>query len=452
MESTNLTQEKSQESVLAPVSQIDRIQTIDILRGIALLGILMMNIPIFSMPQRFSEAFRSDPGNINFWVSAVITVFFEGKMRALFSMIFGAGILLFTTKKEAAGKSTALLFYRRMGWLVVFGLIDAHILLWEGDILYSYGVIGMIAFLFRKMKPQYLALGIPIVAIIDFVAGTIFYQDIRQKRLDYLKVKTEITASRPETPAQKKIIADWREIEKEFVPNKQDVAEKTKKMKSDYSTVAAKIRKSSWDYQTKYLLLSIADPLALMLLGMAVFKSGFFSNKWSKRQYKLTALIGYGLGLPLVLYSFYYGFINYPTLEASFVHLEKHPIVWVNLIYPFQRILLVMAHASLVILIIQSGAIQSFFRRLAAVGQMALTNYVMHTMICTLFFFGYGLNYYAEFEYYQIFYLVFTIWILQLIVSPIWLRYFYFGPLEWAWRSLTYWKIQPMRKHQLPPA
>jgi len=445
MESADLTRTGA-EPVFTPVSRLDRIETIDILRGVALLGILLMNIPVFSMPQRYSEAFRVDPENINFWVRAFINVVFEGKMRALFSMIFGAGILLFTTKKEAAGKSTTALYYRRMGWLVVFGLADAHLLLWEGDILYSYGVIGMIAFLFRNVKPKFLALGIPIVAIIDFVASTVFYQDIRQKRLEYVKVKSEIKAGQPQTVAQRKALADWRQVEKDFIPNKQDIVENTKKMKSEYSIVAKKIRKTSWEWQTKYQIFGIWDPLALMLLGIALYKWGFFNNQWSGKQYKLVMFIGYGIGLPLVLYDFYVGFVDHPNLEASFRHMEKHPIVWTNLIYPFQRILLVMAHASLVILIIRSGAAKAFLSRLAAVGQMALTNYVMHTIICTLFFFGYGLNYFAELEFYQIFYLVFVIWILQLILSPIWLRYFHFGPLEWLWRSLTYWKIQPMKR------
>jgi len=219
-------------------------------------------------------------------------------------------------------------------------------------------------------------------------------------------------------------------------------------MKSDYSIVAKKIRKTSWDWQTKYQIYGLWDPLALMLLGIALFKWGFFTNQWSTKQYKMAMLVGYGIGFPLVLYDFYFNFVYYPNLEASFVQMEKHPIVWVNLIYPFQRILLVMAHASLVILIIKSGALKSFLGRLAAVGQMALTNYVMHTVICTLFFFGYGFNYYAELEFYKIFYVVFLIWIMQLIISPIWLRYYNFGPLEWLWRSLTYWKMQPMRKSE----
>src|SRR6516162_2723673 len=123
----------------APVAEADRVRLIDALRGVALLGILLMNIPGFAMPNYFSESFRNDPTNVNFWVNAVITVFFEGKMRALFGMVFGAGVLLFVMKKEQTGRSVTGLFYRRMFWLLVFGVIHAHLILWIGDILFLYG-------------------------------------------------------------------------------------------------------------------------------------------------------------------------------------------------------------------------------------------------------------------------------------------------------------------------
>src|SRR6267378_1823436 len=139
----------------APVSETQRVKLIDALRGVALLGILLMNIPEFAMPNYFSESFKSDPTNVNFWLSAVITVLFEGKMRALFGMIFGAGVLLFVMNKEQAGKSVTWLFYRRMLWLVLFGLIHAHLILWVGDILYLYGFCGMLVYLCRNVKPAY---------------------------------------------------------------------------------------------------------------------------------------------------------------------------------------------------------------------------------------------------------------------------------------------------------
>jgi len=184
----------------------------------------------------------------------------------------------------------------------------------------------------------------------------------------------------------------------------------------------------------------------LMLLGMALFKWGFLTGEWTRRKYLWTAIVGYGLGLPLVIWDFCYSFIYYPDLSVYFLQMEQHPIVWMNLIYPVQRILLVMADAAIIMLILRSEKCKQVIDRLSAVGQMALTNYVMQSVICTLLFFGYGLNLYATLQYSQIFYVVAGIWLIQLFISRLWLKYFHFGPLEWLWRTLTYWKIQPMRK------
>jgi len=174
-----------------------------------------------------------------------------------------------------------------------------------------------------------------------------------------------------------------------------------------------------------------------------MYRWGFLSGQWSNRAYWIVIAIGYGIGLPLATYSFYHGYLYSPNLEAILRRMELVSIQWVGLIYPFQRILLVMAHVAVFILLYKRRVAQTLFRCLEAVGQMAFTNYIMHSVICTLFFFGYGLNYYAELEYYKIYFVVLAIWIVQLIVSPLWLRYFLFGPLEWVWRGLSYWQRQP---------
>ncbi len=428
----------------APVSEKERLKLIDALRGVALLGILLMNIPGFAMANYFSESFKSDPANVNFWVSAVISVFFEGKMRALFGMIFGAGVLLFVSKKEQAGRSVTGLFYRRMFWLVLFGLIHAHLILWIGDILYLYGFCGMIVYLFRKVKPIYLVLGVPLVAVVDFTAGTLFYQHVRGERIAYVEASAAATENRPVTDAQKDALARWREIEKTLIPNREDAKENTRKMKSDYATVASYLRPLAWKGQTIFLPFEIWDSLALMLLGMALYQWGFLSGQWSNRDYAKVMAIGYGIGLPLATYSFYHSYLYSPNHEAALRRMELVPVDWVGLIYPFQRIFLVMAHVAALVLLYKSQYAQTLFRCLEAVGRMALSNYIMQSVICTLFFFGYGLNYFAELQFYQIYFVVLAIWIVQLIVSPFWLRFFLFGPLEWVWRSLNYWKRQPL--------
>jgi uncharacterized protein len=432
--------------VAEPVAESQRNRLIDALRGVALLGILLMNIPGFSMPEYSSEAYRSDPTNVNFWVSAVISIFFEGKMRALFGMIFGAGVLLFVLKKEKTGKPVTGLFYRRMFWLVLFGLIHAHLILWMGDILYLYGLCGMLVYLFRNVNPKYLALGVPLVAILGFTATTLFLQDIRAKRIAYQEAKAAEAEQKPLTDAQNEALKEWRKLEESLIPNREDAKENTRKMKSDYPTVASHVRKLALEMQTTFVLFGIWDSLALMLLGVALYRWGFFTGDWPSRYYWRTLLIGYGIGLPLVAYSFYDSYRHNPTIEAALQRLVDEPIQWVGLIYPFQRILLVLAHASALILLYKAGVAARLFRCLEAVGQMAFTNYIMHSVICTLFFFGYGLNYYGELQYYQLYFVVFAIWTFQLVFSPLWLRFFYFGPLEWLWRSLTYWKIQPFRR------
>ena len=437
---------KLNSTIDTPVTDDQRIKLIDALRGIALLGILLMNIPGFSMANYSSEIYKNDPTNINFWVSNCITVLFEGKMRAMFSIIFGAGILLFIGKKVKNGLSVHGLFYRRMFWLLLFGLIHAHLILWIGDILYLYAVCGMIVYLFRNVNPKYLILAIPLVALLDFGANTYFYQGLREKRIDYVEAKKAQSENKPLTVAQNKALITWREVEKTMIPNREDAKENTKKMKSDYATVANYLRPLAFDGQTKFMLFAIWDCIALMLLGFALYKWGFLTGNWSNDNYRKVMLIGYGIGLPLVIYSSYHYYVTYSTLEANLKRMEEVSIDWVGLIYPFQRILLVMAHAAALILLYKSKLMKGLFRRLEAVGQMAFTNYIMHSVICTLFFFGYGLNYFGEFEFYQIYYVAFAIWILQLILSPIWLQHFNFGPLEWLWRSLTYWKLQPFKK------
>ncbi len=431
----------------APVSERERLKLIDALRGVALLGILLMNIPGFAMPNYYSESFKSDPANVNFWVSAVISVFFEGKMRALFGMIFGAGVLLFVSKKEQAGRSVTGLFYRRMFWLVLFGLIHAHLILWIGDILYLYGFCGMLVYLCRKVKPIYLVLGVPLVAVFDFTAGTLFYQHIRDKRIAYVEASAVAAENKPLTETQRDALAQWRELEKTLIPNREDAQENTRKMKSDYATVASYLRPLAWKFETIFLPIEIWDSLALMLLGLALLSMGIsLGTMVESRLLRKSWRSATALACHLAIYSFYHSYLYSPNLEASLRRMELVPIEWVGLIYPFQRIFLVMAHVAALIVLYKSQYAQTLFRSLEAVGQMAFTNYIMQSVICTLFFFGYGLNYFAELEFYQIYFVVIAIWIVQLIVSPLWLRFFLFGPLEWVWRSLTYWKRQPFMR------
>ena len=162
-----------------------------------------------------------------------------------------------------------------MFWLILFGLIHAHVILWIGDILYLYGFCGMIVYLCRKVKPTYLVLGVPLVAVADFTAGTLFYQHIREKRIAYVEASAAAAENKPPTQAQTEALRQWREIEKTLIPNREDAQENTRKMKSSYATVAGRLRPLAWKIETILLPIEIWDSLALMFLGLALYRWGF---------------------------------------------------------------------------------------------------------------------------------------------------------------------------------
>ena len=145
----------------APVALADRIKSIDSIRGFALLGILLMNIPGFAFGflegNIMSDIALGPHSGYDYLTIKAVDIFFNGTMRGLFSMLFGAGMILFMmNKKEAPGKpSVAVYYYRRLLWLVFFGLINAFVLLWFGDILFYYGLFGMLLFAFRKARANF---------------------------------------------------------------------------------------------------------------------------------------------------------------------------------------------------------------------------------------------------------------------------------------------------------
>jgi uncharacterized protein len=180
----------------------------------------------------------------------------------------------------------------------------------------------------------------------------------------------------------------------------------------------------------------------MMFIGMALFGWGFFSNKLSTSTYGMWLLIGYGIGIPISWFVF-----KASLEEARNVGLYADQYyVTHTLLYDVRRVLLSLGHASLLMVIFRSNIVPWLMRALANVGQLAFTNYLMQSIICTWFFYGYGFAWYNKLHFYELYYVVFSVWLFQLIFSTIWLKYFRFGPFEWLWRSLTYWQLQPMKR------
>ena len=429
-----------------PASEKQRIRTVDIIRGVAILGILLMNIPGFGIHNSaLITVLQSPPGNADHITAAIIFTFFEGTMRGLFSMLFGAGMLLFVmNKNETPGGPTVTEYYfRRLAWLVGFGLLHAFVFQWVGEILFFYGLMGMILFPFRNASAKWLwALGL-LTMFITFYNGNNGFSRDREVRLNYNAALAVQKQKKPLTPEQEKALGEWPEMEKNFKVDSVRMNDYVGRMRGSYADVFELQLPASTGGEVNYTYHGLWDILCMMFIGMALLKMGFFSNEWSGSSYVLTLLLGYGLGIPLG-YQYFHGFEQ--IVKDYGKYLENYTVSHQQL-YDVRRVLLCMGHVSLIMLLYRSGLLNWLMKALASVGQMAFTNYFMQTVFCTLFFFGYGLGYYNKLRFHQLYYVVFSIWIFQLIVSPIWLRYFRFGPFEWLWRSLTYWKRQSFAKH-----
>ncbi|GAA4466743.1 DUF418 domain-containing protein [Nibrella saemangeumensis] len=438
----------AENGAVRPTIQAERVTTIDILRGVALLGILLMNIVLFALPPAlFREQVFAHPGDTNYWVYLITNVLFEGKMRAVFSLLFGAGVLLFTSGKEAASEGSIVvadLYYRRMLWLIVFGLVDAFLLLWFGDILYGYGLVGLLLFAFRNAAPRRLLLGALLCFAFHLFLNWWDFAETGEKRQKYLAAVALEKQHKTLTEAQQGDKVAWEDMLKGRQFNQKKVDKEIKAMRGNYGSVWHQIRPRSVFYESElFYRFLIWDALGMMLLGMALFKWGVLTNRVSSRTYWGMVVLGYGIGIPLGWWSVVQQADLYQN-AAQAVDTQWFPAPGGT--YDIRRTLVALGHIGVIMLLYRSGLFSGLWRPLSAVGQMAFTNYVMQTLLCTGIFYGYGLGYYGALPYYQLYYVVPGIWALQLIISPIWLQNFRFGPLEWVWRSLTYWQRQPMRR------
>jgi uncharacterized protein len=409
------------------------------MRGIVLFGILLMNINGMGLARAYGDPTVSGGASgwdLYTWITT--NMFFEGTMRALFSLLFGVGmfILLDRLEKKGAGINAANIYFRRLTWMLVFGLIHGYLLLWTGEILYSYALMGFLVFSFRNMAPKKLILA----AAFLFSAGALWtYSDYRND----MKLVKEVglvasykAQGKPLTKELKEADEKWQKRETERSPAAVD--DYNTNMRKGYFHVvgflAAKNMYSDEHYTYRY---DPFDVLSMMLLGIALYKLNILSAKKSYRFYGIMALIGYSIGLSVN----YYEVTTIINSNFSFLGFSKS-----FLTYDLGRIPIALGHIAAIMLLCRMPVLQWLKTRLAAVGKMALTNYIMHSVIALFFFTGAGLGMFGKLQRHELLYVVFSIWIVQLILSPIWLKYFHFGPIEWIWRNLSYQKIHALRK------
>ncbi len=401
----------------APTAPTERIQAMDVLRGVAVCGILLVNIQQFSMIMQagFNPTAYGDLTGANRLVWIFTHVFGETKFMNIFSMMYGAGIALLAGRVESKGLRAAPVHYRRNLILIVVGALHGY-LLWSGDVLFWYGVCALIVYLFRKISPAKLV--IIGVAFLMMPSLLLLVGGLSMQFWDPEMVEQMRQIWRPGAEAVREELeiyrGGWLEQMGHRVPF-------TMKMHTFILGVWAMWRVTG-----------------LMLLGMALFKWGVITARRTARSYAALAAAGLALGLSIVIYGMTRDMAHDYSLEYS-KFLGTQFNYWGGL-------LVSLGYIGLVMLICKgTGAGSTLLKPVAAVGRMAFTNYISQTIICTTIFYGHGFGMIGRMERTEQILVVVSIWIFQLIVSPIWLRYFRFGPIEWAWRSLTYMRPQPMR-------
>ena len=406
----------------------DRVTTIDAVRGVAVMGILLMNIVAFGMP----GAAYADPtcyggaSGANRLVWAVNYVIADGKFRALFTMLFGASTVLIAERAVVSGQSAARVHYARMIWLFVFGMIHAY-LIWYGDILVLYAVCGAIMFAVWRWPPRLLLAAGVALLLLQLAVGLTTYHAI-----------TTLQTSAAQPGASRDVIDDWTSIRDQIDPPAAMRDAELASYRGGYADNLKQRAPTAFLFQTQLELLSIPDTLALIAIGMGLFRLGFFSGAWSMRCYAMVAGIGYAVAIPpdLVLMEWVTrsGHSGVTSLATDPLHLAmlRPPIA--------------LAHASVIIMLAKSGAAPKLTERLSAVGRMAISNYVGTSILCTTFFYGFGFGLFGHLERWQLYPIVACVWIIMLAWSKLWLDHYRYGPLEWLWRSLARLQRQPMRR------
>jgi len=442
---SKLADQSSAAELAGPVTEPGRIESLDVMRGFAVLGILLMNVWAFALPK---EAFEYPvmieslgAGVMETW--AVTVALLAGTQRGLFSLLFGAGAVMILTRLATRfpARDVRKIYYRRIFILIVIGLIDGFIFMWPSDILFVYGLCGLVLFPVHKLRTGFLALLTVIVFAVPIMNRSGDLQELQSTRQAYELVVAKQSSGVVLSEAENQALLAWPGELADARPSLADkrIRQTTEIMSSgslrDVFILQAKgtiIVQTIVNYHFYFL-----DALGMMLLGMLLFRAGILAGKVPARTLTLMLIIGFAIGLPVSVWK-----------AGSIIAADFDPIAqaqtWV--IYDVGRAGMVAGYLAAVLLFCRAGWGNWLKRPLAAVGRMALTNYLTQSIMGGLIFYSFGLGLYGTLVGYQLYLVVVAIWILQILWSRAWLNYFYYGPFEWVWRSLTYKQMQKMRR------
>jgi len=409
--------------MMEPVRAPERIEVIDILRGIAIFGILLVNMPFFNSSFFFSLT------DVVQWpevgdqlVKNMIHFFAESKFYSLFSFLFGLGFSIQMTRAAKKSSSFGRFFSRRLLILLVIGQLHAH-LLWNGDILTIYAVVGFALLLFRKRSPRTLIIWAVILIMIPVMFQVAMTTLMELGRLD------------PQAA---------QEIEKalsQAVVQYEELAENASEVYSSgsYGEIMQTRRSELWFFYMICLFAVIPNVLAMFLLGLYVGRQEIHIHVSANLPLIRRVLIaGLIIGVPTnIIYTLCSNLGN--PVDSPRLALAS------GLAIAAGAPALCLVYLSFITLLVQGESWKKRLSPIAAVGRMALSNYLLHSVVCTTLFYSYGFGLFGKVSPAQGLLLTIAIYILQIPFSVWWLKHFRFGPMEWLWRSCTYGKIQGMR-------
>jgi uncharacterized protein len=400
--------------------------SLDAMRGFAVMGILAMNIIGFAMPEWAYVSPAEYGGDtladrISWFLSFV---FVDGKMRGLFSLLFGASMMLVIERAEAKHQNPAIVHYARMFWLALFGLAH-YFLLWFGDILFLYAAVGSLVFLVHHWEAKRLIKWALIVYGLGFVMWAAQFGG-----LQFLQWAAAQPGADPE------LVRSYRDVmaSGDFNSN---IAKELSLHRGSWAGIFADKAAEFWSPLVA-VAQNITETLPLMFLGMAMKKNGFLTGDWADADYRrwINRLLPAGLLISAVLGCYAWaGNFNKIDLIANF-------FAWSH----FPRLMVTIAYAALLILWIKKLQGSAFLDRVAAAGRAAFTNYLGTSIVMTTLFYGYGFGLYGHVSRTALWLVVFGAWAVMLLWSKPWLDRFQYGPLEWLWRSLARMELQPMRR------
>jgi uncharacterized protein len=407
----------NESELISPAAPQERIVSIDLLRGIAVLGILILNIQTFSMigAAYMNPVAYGDLTGINKWVWILSHILARAKFMSIFSILFGSGVLLFASNAIAKGRRSGPLHYRRMMWLFIFGMLHAY-LVWYGDILVAYSLCGMLVYVFRKKKPGTLIL----ISALFFVVP-VFFSSFAGSTIEYWPQENYDQNMQSWLPAAEKIQVELDDMRGSWMQQ-----------------MNHRVPGSVFMQTFAFFWMVFWRVMSMMLLGMALFKWGVLSAIKSTTFYLRMVVFGLAPGLLIVSYGVVENFSKGWTMEYS--------MFFGSLFNYFGSVAVALGYIGIVMLIAKSARCSGFKKILSGVGKMAFTNYILMSLMGMFIFYGNGLGYFGYVDRLTQILIVFGIWIVLLVFSSLWLKYYRFGPLEWLWRVLTYWHYQPMKK------